>query len=249
MGKMQLFKGELHIHSVLSPCANLDMGPHYIVERARENGINFIGVTDHNSAKNLRAFKEVCNVQGIELLCGIEVETVEEVHMLCYFDSLSIAERFGDLIRASLLQIPNKEDIFGYQVIIDKNEEIIAMEDILLIQRSSYTINDIYNLTMGFNGICVPAHVDRPKNGLLRTLGFLPTKLDFPFLEVSNKCNIEVLKEKYKLDGYNLVKGSDAHQLEDFGNTPLYLVLEKFNLEEILMAFKGEKKRKWFQKL
>ncbi len=46
---------DLHIHSVLSPCADRDMLPHCIILEAWEKNINLIAVTDHNACDNVGA--------------------------------------------------------------------------------------------------------------------------------------------------------------------------------------------------
>ena len=45
-------KFDLHIHSCLSPCANLEMSPSEIVARAVSAGMGGIALTDHQSARN-----------------------------------------------------------------------------------------------------------------------------------------------------------------------------------------------------
>ncbi len=43
---------DLHIHTLLSPCGELEMGAPEIVERAREAGLDVIGIADHNTCEN-----------------------------------------------------------------------------------------------------------------------------------------------------------------------------------------------------
>ncbi|MDD3654877.1 MAG: PHP domain-containing protein [Desulfotomaculaceae bacterium] len=47
---------DLHIHTILSPCAGEDMTPPQVLLRVKELGIEAIAVTDHNSAENVKAF-------------------------------------------------------------------------------------------------------------------------------------------------------------------------------------------------
>lgn len=244
---MKTIKGEMHIHSVLSPCASLEMGPQLIVQKAVEKGLDFIAITDHNSTKNLAAFQKVCENHQIDLLYGIEVESKEEVHILCYFDNLSVALEFGETVYNSLMPIENEPELFGHQVIVDHNENIIAFEERLLLQRSSMGIAFLVEVAEKLQGFCIPAHIDRGKNGLLRTLGFLPLEPVFPVLEVSKNCDIAVLKNKYRLTNNNIFKGCDAHSLEEIGNHPIYFNVAKFSLKELKLAFMGKDKRNWFQ--
>ena len=46
------FKADMHIHSVLSPCGDIEMSPSAIVAQAKAKGLDIIGLTDHNSTLN-----------------------------------------------------------------------------------------------------------------------------------------------------------------------------------------------------
>jgi predicted metal-dependent phosphoesterase TrpH len=81
---------DLHIHSCLSPCASMDMTPNNIVNMAKVKGLDIISVCDHNHTGNLKAISHVASERGITFLPGIEIETSEEIHLLCYFSSVSI---------------------------------------------------------------------------------------------------------------------------------------------------------------
>lgn len=82
------FAVDLHIHSALSPCGDEDMTPNNIVNMALIKGLDIIAVTDHNSAANLPAILEVGKKQGLMIVPGIEVQTKEEVHIICLFRTL-----------------------------------------------------------------------------------------------------------------------------------------------------------------
>ena len=53
---MKKYAADLHIHTCLSPCSDNDMIPVNIINMARLSGLNILGITDHNSAKNIKAF-------------------------------------------------------------------------------------------------------------------------------------------------------------------------------------------------
>ena len=44
-------RADLHIHTVLSPCGDLEMSPENILHFAQIQGLNMIGITDHNSTR------------------------------------------------------------------------------------------------------------------------------------------------------------------------------------------------------
>ena len=50
---MQTVLADLHVHTLLSPCAEVEMTPHHIVMRAAEYGIGAVAITDHNASANV----------------------------------------------------------------------------------------------------------------------------------------------------------------------------------------------------
>ncbi len=82
---MELFHIDLHIHTVLSPCAELDMGAPDIIGRCKEERVDIIAVTDHNSSRNSGAVKKAAEGSGVEVICGLEVQSSEDIHVLCLF--------------------------------------------------------------------------------------------------------------------------------------------------------------------
>ncbi|HHY78731.1 MAG TPA: PHP domain-containing protein, partial [Clostridiales bacterium] len=156
------FAYDLHIHSALSPCGDEDMTPNNIVNMALLKGLDLIAVTDHNSGKNLPAVMEVGKRQGLMVVPGIEVQTREEVHILCYFKNLQSALKLDEIIYNCLPDIDNNEEIFGRQLIFDSQDQVIGKIDKLLLSSSALSVNDVFVLTKGLGGICIPAHVDRP---------------------------------------------------------------------------------------
>ena len=103
---MKHFRADLHIHTVLSACANLEMSPGTIVRKAKENNLDLIAITDHNSTLNCSLVKELANEEGIAVICGAEVTTREEVHCLAYFKDLETMELFQLYLDANLPEIP-----------------------------------------------------------------------------------------------------------------------------------------------
>jgi len=99
-----IFKADMHIHSCLSPCANLEMSPKNIVKKAVKSGLNAIVVADHNSALNSEVVSYECEKAGISYLYGLEANTLEEAHILCIFDKLSDALELSKILYESLIK-------------------------------------------------------------------------------------------------------------------------------------------------
>ncbi len=89
---MGLVEISLHNHTVLSPCAELEMTPAKIMARAAAEGIEIVGITDHNSAANLRAAEYQAERFGIRLLPGVEITTSEDIHLLGFFAEAGAAD-------------------------------------------------------------------------------------------------------------------------------------------------------------
>lgn len=78
-------KWDLHIHSNASDGHS---SPSDIIEMAKEKGLSVIALTDHHTAKNIDAVKELGRREGITVISGIEFRTeygTQSVHMIGLF--------------------------------------------------------------------------------------------------------------------------------------------------------------------
>ena len=199
------YRADFHIHSCLSPCASLYMSPARIVADARAAGLNAIALTDHNCTFNLPAFAAVCRRSGMACLFGMEVTTVEEVHMLCLFDELDRAMELGELVYESLPDIPSHPDQFGDQPIVDENEQILGYAEKFLISASGFDITALVEKVHALGGLIIPAHIDRSVFGIISQLGFLPDE-PFDAVELTARGDSALAR------GYPVVRHSDAHE-------------------------------------
>ena len=202
---------DLHIHSCLSPCADVDMTPNNVVNMAAIKGLKAIAVTDHNTARNLPAVEACCREMGLLLIPGLEVQTREDVHVLCYFPAVENATAFGEHIENALPMLPNSPKIFGEQTICDEQDVCIGTIEKLLLQSVVQDMEEVDLLCRAHGGICVPAHINRQANSLLYLLGFLPEVPTFPTVEI-NPRGPAVSTE---LGKRHVLYNSDAHYLED----------------------------------
>ncbi|MDA3930791.1 MAG: PHP domain-containing protein [Prolixibacteraceae bacterium] len=233
---MQSFKADLHIHTLLSPCGSLEMSPNNIVEKALEEQLNIIAITDHNSTKQAALIKEIAEEKGIYVLLGAEINSVEEVHCLTFFETVDQLNDFQDFIDQHILSIPNKPESFGDQIVVDKDEMIIEEVKYSLVSALNATLLEIEQKAHQIGGLVVPAHIDRPYNGLLSQLGFIPENLTVDAFEVSKHANVLLLKNKGKLpDNATVITSSDAHHPNQIGE--VYTI---FNMEEL--SFQGIKR-------
>ena len=76
---------DLHMHSCLSPCGDMDMTPNNIVGMSKLLGLNIIALTDHNSVLNCEAVIKLAKENDILAIAGMELTTMEEIHVVCLF--------------------------------------------------------------------------------------------------------------------------------------------------------------------
>lgn len=233
---------DLHIHSALSPCGDDDMTPNNIVNMAVIKGLDIIAVTDHNSANNLHAIHEVAKKSGIMLIPGLEVQTREEAHMLCYFKTLDSATTFGSIIYNSLPYIKNNPDIFGNQHIFDGSDNITGCVEKLLLSSSDFSIAGLMELVEQFGGACIPAHIDRPSYSIISNLGFIPESLNIKTVEISSAMTPASSISKFPyIKGMNIIKSSDAHYLPDISERENSLPVDELTMSGIFDYLEGKK--------
>lgn len=241
---MRLYYGDLHIHTVLSPCAEYLMVPTLIVERALEKGIHFIAITDHNSVGNVEAVMQAAEGTGLVVLPGMEVETREEVHVLALFEAASQARSWQEVVQAHLPDLPNDEAVFGVQLVVNADDELVRREDRRLLMACDLSVDQVFEKVSSLGGFCIPAHVDRPSYSLLGTLGFIPRDLDVPAVEVSR--NVRSREAAGKLLGIGervVVQSSDAHVLDDVGAVRTGYELSELTFSEFILACRGQRGR------
>lgn len=241
---MKPFSADLHIHTVLSPCGDLGMSPQNIVDKARERGLDIIGITDHNSTRHCRLTQKLAAEKGIFVLCGAEVTSIEEVHCLCFmpdFDRLDLLQSYLDF---HLLDFKNDVNKFGYQVQVDENEMIVYEEEKLLIQSINQNINQIDAFVHELGGLFIPAHVNRPTFSLISQLGFIPDDLNYDALEISRHITKKAFHSvNPNLLHVSIIQDSDAHFIDDIGLVRNIFQIQKPDFEEIKMALKNKEGR------
>jgi len=236
---LRFFLADLHVHTCLSPCAELEMLPKFIVERAQALGLRVIAVTDHNSAENAAAVINAARGTGITVLPGMEVQTREEVHILALFDTLEQVASWQEQVYASLPPLKNDGAVFGEQVLLDADGEPVGYLDRLLLTSTTLSVEEIVQRVSGLNGLCIPAHVDRPAYSIISNLGFIPPELNVVGVEISHNVGpVEARGRFPQLKRYGLVGSGDAHRLQDMGRRTMLKVAEA-TVAELSLALAG----------
>lgn len=238
---MKSFRTDLHIHTVLSPCGDLEMSPAHIVSLASKCGLDIIGITDHNTTKQCELVWKLGQRLGLTVIPGCEMTSREEVHCLGLFSDFDALREFQHFIDQHLAIIPNDPALFGYQVVVDEDDTIIEMLDNYLGASLNVSIEEVEQKVHDLSGIFIPAHIDRPRNSLYSQLGFFPPELKVDALQISKLAKEIAVREKYKIDTeITLVQFSDAHYPDDLGKTYTVFEMNEPSFGELRKALNRE---------
>ncbi len=239
---MNLYKADLHIHTVLSPCADLEMSPKNIVKEALDKGLKIIGITDHNSTHHCKLVKQLAQPLGITLFMGVEITTKEEIHCLAYFETDNQLDKMQEYLDFHLPNIPNDPSVFGYQVVVDENEQILWQEERLLITAIDQSVEQVERQVHSLGGIFIPAHIDKNRYSLISQLGFIPKNLVPDAFEISkHSTTAEMFPYLKGFEDLFIIRNSDAHSLEEIGEIFTMLTLEQPEFEDFRLALKTSK--------
>lgn len=234
---MNRFRADLHVHTLLSPCGDLDMTPAAIVETAARRGIDILGIADHNSTKHGHLLNKLAQKQGIFVLCGAEVTTREEAHVLTFFENFEILNEFQQYLDKHLPPIKNNPRFFGHQVVIDEEEMIVEEEERLLISAIDQSIDQIQQEVHRLGGLFIPAHIDRPRYSITSQLGFVPPGIKADALEISAFITPEQIAAKFPwIASYTFIRSSDAHHPDAIGSGITIFEMERRSFDEIRKA-------------
>ena len=220
------------------------MIPPLIVRRAQELGLGLIAVTDHNAAENVAAVQAAAAGSGIIVLPGMEVQTREEAHILCLFDTIDQVLSFQELIYASLPALANRAEVFGEQYVVDETGDFLRLNERLLLVSSALSVNEIVAAAIEGGGCAIAAHVDRQAFSLLSNLGFIPTDLALVAVEISRSTPPEEVATRFpSLKGWPLVTSGDAHRLGEMRASTL-VTMGQPSISELKLALQGVEGRK-----
>lgn len=207
---------DFHLHSCLSPCGDEDMTPNNIVNMSLLNELGAIALSDHNTCSNAEAFLKVARAAGITAFAGMELETAEEIHILCLFRDLDSCRKFErEVVAPALPPIKNRVDIFGAQQIMDENDEIVGEDERYLINATSITADALPALIRRYGGIAIPAHIDKSTKSMLSVFGFIDPNMGYRVFELSKNAPEDFLEQHPELAGSTFLYNSDAHYLQD----------------------------------
>ncbi len=231
---------DLHLHTALSPCTDDDMTPNNIVNMSVLKGLDIIAVTDHNTAGNCEAVMKCGQRSGLLVVPGMELETQEEVHVLCLLPDIKQARLLAAYVNNAHPGGENREELLGRQLLFDDQDRITGHERRLLLTAVRLSLQETVRLVRALGGAVIPAHVDRTANSILTNLGFIPPDLEIYWLELSASCQVDKFRAEHpELNAYSLLQSSDAHRLPDILERTSCIELVEKSIPCLLAALRG----------
>lgn len=220
---------DLHIHSVLSPCADELQTPNNILNMCMLKGLNIVAVTDHNSLKQLPILDGLKDSYNFLYVYGVEVTVLEGFHVIIYLENLDDAIKLDTYLEKCIKdEEPNSKqticDIYDNYV----NEYHKSLNCILDL---SYI--DLLKIIRKLNGIIILAHLDR---SLLINKSYIDIfdKLDFDAIELTKLCNINIFFNTYPIfKNYKYLINSDAHTLMEINESNQFINLEDLTYKSL----------------
>lgn len=239
------FTADLHVHTCLSPCGELEMTPSAVISTACHRGIDIIAITDHNSAENFPAASTAAARGGITILAGMEICSSEEAHILALFNDREGVMALQDIVYKSLLPGENDEKLFGEQIVVNEQDEVLDFNKRLLIGATSMSAHEVVHIIHSLGGLSIASHVDRDAFSVISQLGMIPGDLKLDALEFSPRISRDRAEQEFA--GYRdfaWISSSDAHMLSSIGIRTTKFFMTESTIEEMKLALKNIDGRK-----
>lgn len=219
------------------------MIPPLIVQQALDLGIDVIAITDHNASANVAAVQKAAEGTPLVVLPGMELQTREEVHLLCLFETLEQLNAWQAEVDRRLPDLANRPEFFGEQFVVDETGDFLRREHRLLITSARISLSEAVARVHELDGLCIPAHIDRRAFSLIANLGLIPQDIPFDALEVSRHTTPAELTAQYpESRRFPLIMSGDVHRLDEFlGATTMIAAAPTF--PELRLALKGDAAR------
>jgi PHP family Zn ribbon phosphoesterase len=230
---LERFNMDLHIHTCLSPCGLPENVPTRIVQRAGEQGLQVIGICDHNASENVCAVRAAAATSPVHVFGGMEITTREEIHILGLFDNDEDLKRVQLLVYEHLPGV-NDPQALGQQYIVNAEDYVTGFNERLLMGATDLSLDRVIGAIHNAHGLAIASHIDRETFSVLSQLGMIPEHLELDAVELSS----HFMYSRFHLDEvtYPRVFFSDAHRLDDIGRTHTSFLIETPCVSEIRLA-------------
>lgn len=231
---------DLHIHSALSPCADILMSPNNILNMAYLKELNIIAITDHNSCLQLDVIEELKDSYEILIVPGVEVEVKENYHVICLFKDFDKARKFQKMLNVYLDKKMHDEKIYGEQILFDIFDDIVNNYQISLMGSSNIALLDLQKIIKKLDGLMILAHIEKYNDDVFTKIKTIYNDV-FDAIEVNSSYDISKLDDQLKKLPHLVLRNSDAHQITDISEPINIIELENLTIDCLFTRLKEKK--------
>ncbi len=228
---------DLHIHTALSPCADVLMSPNNILNMSFLKELHIIAITDHNSCLQLDVIEELKDSYEMLIVPGAEIEVKEKYHVVCLFKTFDIARKFQKALNVYLDKKMHNEEIYGEQNLFDAFDDIISNYQVSLMGSSNISLKDLGKIVKGLDGLLILAHIEKYGEDIFDKLENEYQNI-FDAIEVNASYDINKIKDKINKFSYLVLRNSDAHQITDISEPINSIELEDLSIESLFKAIR-----------
>jgi len=235
---MKKYKYDLHIHSALSPCADILMSPNNILNMAYLNELDIVAITDQNSLKQTFVSSDLARSYQFLYVFGVEVASKENYHILCFFRTIEDAKDFDHHLEMDFHDKDKKATCHD-QIIFDEYDNELYQYQQNLFLSSSFGVKEIKEMVDQKKGITVLAHVERYSREMI--LEALKNSEAFHAFEINKRSNYEeFLKEYPKILNHKVLRNSDSHFINQMTKEHYTIELDDLNVSALFEYFRRE---------
>jgi predicted metal-dependent phosphoesterase TrpH len=225
-----LVKADLHTHTYYS---DGKLSPEELIIKAKENGISYLSVTDHDSVEAIEESILLGKKYGVEIIPGVEISSEHdgrEVHILGYFIDYKNPELLDFLSSFRVHRLKRAEKIIerlnsmNVQISINdvlskaKGNASIGRPHIAFALLEANIVNNYYEAFFKFIGDNKPAYVKKPNISAKDAVKLISKTGGLSFIAHPGKSlrdNVMVELIEQGFDGIEIVHPS--HSKDDTG--------------------------------
>ena len=229
---------DLHIHSVISACADILQTPNNILNMSMLKGLDIISICDHNSAKQYKTIDKIKDSFDFLVIYGMEVTVKEGFHVLTYFENYDDIMSLDELIDSSLdknVATPKTLNDQAVCNVYDLEEYVIPY----FLNQPSISFKELINVVHKLGGVVIPAHIDRSNTGILDFIKDF-SDYDIDGIEIYKLDDYDKLITMYPyLKKYKYLHSSDAHDIDKISEKEYSIELDDLSFKSFKKWLKG----------
>lgn len=200
------------------------MTPNNILNMASLKELDIIAITDHNSCLQLDTINELSKSYNMLVICGVEVTTSENYHVVCLFKTIEKAKAFQEILETKMLKQIYDKNFLGEEQLLDVNDDVIDNLDYSLHTKTSFTVFSLKETIKELEGIMILAHIEKYHQDIY-------DKLQTEYSNIFNAVEVMNINTCIKSD-VKKIHNSDAHQITDILERTSYVELEHLSIDE-----------------